>query len=74
MEIGAVKLNENLEVVDIFSQYVKPTINPVLSDFCKSLTSIFQADVDGAKNFKDAVSDFERWILADGKENCLALR
>ena len=68
IEIGAVKLNEDLEVVDTFSQYVKPVINPELSDFCKTLTSIFQTDVDGAKTFRDAVGDFERWILADGND------
>jgi len=40
IEIGAVKLDENLEVVDTFSQYVRPVISPELSDFCKTLTSI----------------------------------
>ena len=66
IEIGAVKLDENLEIVDTFSEYVKPVINPVLSDFCKTLTSIFQGDVDNAKTFKGAMDDFDKWILAEG--------
>jgi inhibitor of KinA sporulation pathway (predicted exonuclease) len=66
IEIGAVKLDEDLKVVDIFSRYVKPMINPELSDFCKTLTSISQADVDSAKTSNDVIGDFEKWILVDG--------
>lgn|GEM_PF-399631 len=68
IEIGAVKLNENLETVDRFSEFVKPTINPKLSQFCKTLTSIKQKDVDDAKTFNDAILDFERWILSSSED------
>jgi inhibitor of KinA sporulation pathway (predicted exonuclease) len=68
IEIGAVKLNENLETADTFSEFVKPTINPELTDFCKTLTSIKQEDVDNAKTFNDAIRDFERWIFSMGDE------
>jgi inhibitor of KinA sporulation pathway (predicted exonuclease) len=68
IEIGAVKLSKDLEIIDTFSQYVRPVNNPELSDFCKLLTSIFQADIDSAKTFKDAIEDFERWILTDGSD------
>lgn len=63
IEIGAVKLNEKLEIADTFSEFVKPTINLKLSEFCKTLTSIKQEDVDNAKTFDDAIEEFERWIL-----------
>jgi len=62
IEIGAVKLNENLVVVNSFSKFVKPTINPVLSNFCKTLTSIQQKDIDNAQAFNEAVASFEKWI------------
>lgn len=49
IEIGLVVIDlETLEVVDEFQRFVRPQINPVLTDFCKQLTSIQQADVDGA--------------------------
>lgn len=53
-----------MEVSDTFSVFVKPTINPELTDFCKTLTTIKQKDVDKAKTFNDAIRDFERWILS----------
>ena len=68
IEIGAVKLNGNLEVLDIFSQFVKPTINSTLSTFCKSLTGIIQKDVDDAPIFDKAIRNFEEWIFSSDRE------
>lgn len=68
IEIGAVKLNERLEIIDTFSEFVRPTINPDLTEFCKTLTSIKQEDVDDAKTFDDAIEDFEKWILSFGED------
>lgn len=62
IEIGAVKLNEKLDEIDEFSVFVKPTINPILSDFCKKLTSISQKDVDTAEPFDQVIINFEKWI------------
>lgn len=47
IEIGLVVIDlETLEIVDEFQRFVRPQINPTLTDFCKKLTSIQQADVD----------------------------
>jgi 3'-5' exoribonuclease 1 len=62
IEIGAVKINDYGEVVSTFTKFVKPTVNPTLSDFCTRLTSITQADVDKSKAFPGVVSDFQDWI------------
>lgn len=61
IEIGAVKVNEKLEIVDEFQAFVKPVINPELTDFCTTLTSITQADVDSARTFGDVITDFKIW-------------
>lgn len=62
IEIGAVKLNENLAVIGEFQTFIKPKLNPILSDFCKKLTSISQEEVDQAPSFGKAISHFQNWI------------
>ncbi|KAJ3091299.1 cytosolic leucyl tRNA synthetase [Quaeritorhiza haematococci] len=51
-----------LEVVDEFHRYVRPVINPKLSDFCKELTGITQEDIDKADPFTTVLSEFESWL------------
>nr|WP_225926820.1 3'-5' exonuclease [Pseudomonas triticicola] len=53
---------EKLEVVDEFQRFVRPRINPVLTDFCKQLTSIQQADVDGASTYAEVGQELEAFI------------
>lgn len=72
IEIGAVKLDDNLEIIDEFSSYVKPIVNSQLSLFCRELTTIRQEDVDGAPVFDEAISEFWNWIFLTG-ENVVLL-
>lgn len=54
IEIGLVAFDlETLEIIDEFQRFVRPQINPILTDFCKKLTSIQQADVDGARTYQE---------------------
>lgn len=62
IEIGAVKVNDYNEVESIFSKFIKPTVNPILSDFCTRLTSITQTDVDRSKTFPFIIQEFMDWI------------
>ncbi|WP_334073548.1 MULTISPECIES: 3'-5' exonuclease [Paenibacillus] len=62
IEIGAVKLNEELEMVSEFQTFIKPKLHPQLSDFCKKLTSITQEDVNAAPGFEQAIFKFREWI------------
>ena len=65
IEIGAVKLNAALEVVDEFSIFIRPVIHPVLSEFCVKFTSIKQSDVAAADLFPVAFKAFFNWIGAE---------
>lgn len=67
IEIGAVKIIDG-KIVDTFDAFVKPILNPVLTDFCKELTTIRQEDVDNAKGFKEVFADFMKWIGTDDFE------
>ena len=54
IEIGLVVIDlESLEIVDEFQRFVRPQINPRLTDFCKQLTSIQQSNVDGALTYQE---------------------
>lgn len=68
IEIGAVKLDENLNEVDCFQCFVKPTQNPELSEFCTKLTSITQKDIENAPYFDEAMLQFEDWITKNTDE------
>ena len=62
IEIGAVCINDKQEVVSEFNEFVRPIINPALSDFCKELTSISQTDIDKADTFEIVIERFKSWI------------
>lgn len=54
IEIGLVVVDlETLEIVDEFQRFVRPLINPILTAFCKKLTSIQQADLDDAPTYQE---------------------
>ena len=63
IEIGAVLLPSASESpTHEFSRFVRPVVEPRLSDFCKQLTSIDQSDVDGADTFWTVFHDLLDWI------------
>ena len=62
IEIGAVMVDPTGEILDSFSKFVKPTINPRLSGFCKKLTSISQENVDRADLYPKVIQQFQEWI------------
>lgn len=63
IEIGAVKLASAAgPVLDDFCAFVRPLLEPSLSDFCRELTGITQADVDGAESFPVVLQRFLAWM------------
>ncbi len=63
IEIGAVRLQApNFETSSEFSRFVRPVSEPILSDFCVSLTGIEQADVDAAEPFPVVFEEFVTWV------------
>jgi len=68
IEIGAVKLDENLNQIDTFQTFIRPTINPVLSEFCITLTTIQQQDVENGEGFDEALQRFASWMMVDTDE------
>ncbi|WP_288393086.1 3'-5' exonuclease [uncultured Herbaspirillum sp.] len=69
IEIGACWAKRDGGVIDQFQSFVRPTINPVLTSFCKGLTNIRQTDIDDAPSFSVAAKELfdfmKRYQIAD---------
>jgi 3'-5' exoribonuclease 1 len=61
IEIGAVRLDAEGNETGVFSEFAQPLIHPVISEFCNTLTTITQEDIDGARPLKEVLSDFLEW-------------
>ena len=63
IEIGAVMLESAIGPISgEFAEFVRPVRKPVLSRFCKELTSIRQNDVDAAGEFTSVFERFLNWV------------
>lgn len=63
IEIGAVMVHsESLSIVDEFQSFIKPIRHPILTEFCKSLTSISHAQVDRAPTYPEAIALLKNWL------------
>ncbi len=68
IEIGALKIDERLEVVDTFKQLIYPHFTKKLSSRCKNLTKITNEEIrENGIDFLDAFRDFARW--SEGEKN-----
>lgn len=63
VQIGAIKVDsKSLDILDSFSEFIRPRINPKLSKYFKELTGIKQLDVDEADEFDVVLERFIKWI------------
>lgn len=61
IEIGALRFNAFGEELGRFNEFIKPTVNPLLSPFCRKLTKINQSDIDTARTYPYVIRDFLEW-------------
>lgn len=62
IEIGAVKLNNNLQVIDTFDILIKPQLGKKLHTRVKELTNITNDDINTGIPFSQAMSNFRKWV------------
>lgn len=65
IQIGAVRVNERMEVEDSFSQLIQPQHYVKLHPRIARITHISQADLDGAPLFPQAIEAFAAWCGED---------
>lgn len=61
IEIGAFKINHFGEIRGKFNRFIRPTVHPVLSPFCRQLTGIDQIEVNRARPFPEVIQEFMDW-------------
>ncbi|WP_371368250.1 exonuclease domain-containing protein [Pseudomonas sp. QL9] len=63
IEIGATLVAEaDGRELDHFQRFVRPQRRPLLTNFCRELTHISQANVDSAASLREVWPQFERWL------------
>ncbi|MDD6728672.1 MAG: exonuclease domain-containing protein [Eubacteriales bacterium] len=66
IEIGAIKLNSKLEIVDSFKQLIKPRLSKKLQSRFKNLTHITAEEIrENGIDFDAAFADFSAWSRGD---------
>ena len=45
---------------------MRPTVNPKLTEFCKTLTAITQSQVDNGDELKETLKHFDDWLKENG--------
>lgn len=64
IQLGAILLNESLEIVDQFATYVSPEFG-FINSFIRQFTGISKHDVSGAPNMEEALWRFVNWLPED---------
>lgn len=65
IEIGAVKLDEQLNQVGTFSELIRPVISKKLRSRIKNLTNISNEEVRTGRPFNEIIKEFEDWVGDD---------
>ena len=51
------------QIVDYFHSFVRPKLNPRLTEFCQQATGISQKQVDAAPDFIQVLESFQEWLI-----------
>lgn len=62
IHLGAVRLDENLNLTGTFNSFIKPKIYTRLHPYVKKITGITKADLKSAKPFREVYSEFASFI------------
>lgn len=62
IEIGAVKLDDHMRIIDEFQITVRPTVNKKLSHIVKNLTHITEEELAVGVDFRTALDSLVKWM------------
>lgn len=65
IEIGAVKLNSRMEIVDTFEELIRPQVYDTMHHITEKLIGIHMKDLSGCRTFDAVMKDFLAWCGED---------
>ncbi|MCI8497710.1 MAG: exonuclease domain-containing protein [Clostridiales bacterium] len=65
IDLGAVRLDEQLQVTGQFSRLIRPKVSTKLTEIVRSLTSLSNEDLDNGKSFEEVAAEFTAWLSGD---------
>ena len=65
IQIGAVKLDEDMKIIDTFNAFVKPVYYTEIGTFVSELTHITNETLENGFTFPDAINKFRAWCPED---------
>jgi inhibitor of KinA sporulation pathway (predicted exonuclease) len=65
IEIGAVKLNENMEITGSFSELIKPKVFKRMNEITGELIHINMKELENCRSFIEVAADFIKWCGED---------
>jgi len=71
IQIGAVKLDMNLNTISVFNRYVKPTIYPLVDPYITDLTGITTEQLLSADSFSEVFNAYIEFIGTDDSVFCI---
>ena len=71
IQIGALKLNDNLEVISTFERFIKPSLYKEIHPFIENLTQITTEMVEDKDLFPKVYNDFIKFIGNDDFTMCV---
>lgn len=71
MQIGAIKLDSNFNIIDTFNSFVKPEIYKVIHPFVGKMTNITMKDISNAPSFVQVYKDFRKFISSKNPILCV---
>ena len=62
IEFGAIKVDENLNIISTFSHLVRPQIGKKISGKIKTLTNLTNEELANGLQFMQVMSRFRKWM------------
>lgn len=67
IEIGAVKLDENMKKIGTFHRIIRPVVYPVLFSHTREIVNLTDEDLANGTDFKSACREFLSWSAEGGE-------